>query len=129
MSRPDASPLDAEVAATLSSARQLVDWITSRPHDQETPPSRANLLVSILLDVCLEHHAGIVWLIIGRAYGSAFALVRSELEAFVRAVWVHTSVLPARAQELVDQDNWPQFDQLIEAVERHPDFADKVLSG
>lgn len=129
MSRPEPPPLGAEVAATLGLARQLVEWIADRQHDQDTPPGRANLLASMLLDVCLEHHTGIVWLIRARVYGSAFALVRSELEAFVRAVWVHTSVPEARAEELVDKDNWPQFDQLIEAVERHADFADKVLSG
>ena len=123
-------PLREDVAAVLTSAQQLTKWIATRQHDLEIKTADESRIPGLLFDLTLEHHVGIVHLITGRMYGSAFALIRSEFEAFVRAVWLQICATSQEINDVVTKDSRKlKFGEMITAIEDHQDFSDKVLSG
>src|SRR3546814_9825975 len=62
-------------------------------------------------------------------YASAFALVRCEFECFVRGAWIHHRATDEEIEQFVEKDEIkPKIWQLIEALEQHPPFEDKLLS-
>jgi hypothetical protein len=82
-----------------------------------------------LYDLALEHAASILHLIETCRYASAFALVRCEFECFVRGAWIHHRATDDEIEQFVEKDEIkPKIWQLIEALEQHPPFEDKLLS-
>ena len=67
-----------------------------------------------------EHHDAIIVLVRARLYGSAWALARSLLEAYVRGTWL---VRHASQAELENYANGkcPNFYQLVTAIGTEPD--------
>jgi hypothetical protein len=123
-------PLREDVAAVLDSAQKLVHWIAERQDGLEVKTDDSTRIPGVLLDLCLEHHVGIVHLVTGRMNGPAFALIRVQFEALVRALWLHLCATPEELQAFLDKDFLPfNFGQMIEVIETHNDFGDKVLSG
>jgi hypothetical protein len=123
-------PLRDDLAAVLDSARRLVHWIATRQDGLEVKAGNATRVPAVLLDLAAEHHVSIVHLVAGRMNGSAFALLRPEFEAFVRAVWLQLCATTAELEAFVEKDELPlTLGGMIEAVEGHPHFADNVLSG
>lgn len=123
-------PLRDDVAAVLDSAQKLVHWIAERQDGLKIETDNATRVPGVLLDLCLEHHVGIVHLTTGRMSGSAFALIRAQFESLVRALWLYLCAQPEELTAFVEKDALPlNFGQMIEAVEKHSDFSDKVLSG
>jgi hypothetical protein len=123
-------PLREDVAAVLDSAQRLVHWVAEHQDGLEIKSDNATRVPGVLLDLCLEHHVGIVHLVTGRMNGSAFALIRPQFEALVRALWLCFCASAEEIQSFVDTDHLPlNFGQLVEAIEKHDDFGSKVLSG
>jgi len=123
-------PLREDVAAVLKSAQDLVHWIAERQDGLEVKSGNATRVPAILLDLVLEHHVGITHLVTGRMNGSAFALVRGQFEALVRALWLQLCATPEEVDAFVEKDSLPlNFGEMLDAIEQHNDFADKVLSG
>jgi hypothetical protein len=82
-----------------------------------------------LFDLAIEHHVAIVNLASARMYGSAFALLRAALEAFVRGAWLQRCATPEQLDAFVAKEELPTpFGALIDGIEAHADFSDKMLS-
>lgn len=123
-------PFREDVALVLQSAQQLVFWIAERQDGLEIKTHDVARIPGVLLDLCMEHHAGIVHLVAGRVSGSAFALIRPQFEALVRALWLNVCATPEQLKTFLDDDELPlNFGQMIDAVEKHDHFDDKILSG
>lgn len=130
MTLPSPLPLREDVAAILASAQELVNWIAIRQDGLEVKIGNSTRIPALLLDLALEHHVGIVHLVNGRINGPAFALIRTEFEALVRAVWLQLCATQQDLEAFVEKDALPlNYGQMIKAIESHKDFADKVLSG
>jgi hypothetical protein len=122
--------LREDVAVVLTSAQQLAQWIAERQDGLVIKTDNAARVPGVLLDLSLEHHIGIVQLVTCRMNGSAFALIRAQFEALVRGLWLHLCATAEQLQAFVDKDSLPlNFGQMIEAIEKHDSFGDKVLSG
>lgn len=123
-------PLREDVASVLASAQTLVRWIAARQDGIEIKASDAARIPGVLLDLCLEHHVGIVHLVSGRMTGSAFALIRAQFETLVRALWLHLCATPEELQAFANSDHLPlKVGPMVAVIESHPSFEDKVLSG
>jgi len=123
-------PLSEEVASVLKSAQDLVHWIAERQDGLEIKSGNTTRVPGALLDLCIEHQVGIAHLVTGRMNGSAFALIRPQFEALVRALWLSLCASPEEVQFFIDKDHLPlYFWQMVEAIEKHDDFDGKVLSG
>ena len=124
-------PYPDDLLAVLSKAKELSNWIARRHDDQEIPKLLRSLIPGLLFDLSIEHHVAIVGLVDHHVNGSAFALLRATFEAFVRGIWLQLCASDEDIQVFYKRDCLPKelhFGRMIEAVEKHPDFSDKLLS-
>lgn len=129
MTQENLEPLRDDVAATILSGKKLINWIASKQDGFEIKKGKSARISATLLDLALEHHAGIVHLLDARIYGSAFALLRVEFEAFIRATWLQLCATPDELADFERNDTLNlTFGQMINAIEQHQDFQYKVLS-
>lgn len=120
----------AELDPLLRKALDLKDWIAKHQDGLEIKADNAIRVPGALFDLAIEYQVGIVHLALGRIYGPAFALIRAQFEAFVRGTWLRLCATPVELKRFVDSDKIkPEFKELIAAIEAHPDFSGKVLSG
>jgi hypothetical protein len=118
-----------DVAKTLASGKSLVDWIATRQHGLQVKSDGHARISASLLDLTIEHHAGIVLLVNSFVYASAFALVRVMFESFVRAVWLQLCATPQQLETLIEKDTFDlHIGDMIDEIEKHEHFQDKVLS-
>ena len=128
LNRP--SPLRQDVESVLASAKQLANWIAARQEGIEIKTSDSVRIPGVLLDLCLEHHVGIVHLASVQVNGSAFALLRVQFEALVRALWLQLCATQDEMRAFAENDKLPlKFGAMVDAIESHPSFEDKVLSS
>ncbi|CCG97167.1 hypothetical protein MARHY3713 [Marinobacter nauticus ATCC 49840] len=113
----------------VSKSFELHDWIEARLDGLQLPrTSRASLSISCH-DLVIEHHLGVAVLTRAKIYGSAFALVRSLFETFVRGVWLRHCATDSEIQKYQADKLSLSFGQLVSAVETVPGFDDGILSG
>ena len=122
--------LSDNVKAGLAKIRGVLEWIDSKLPDVEIKGDHRHRVPAQLYDLALEHTASILDLIEKCRYASAFALVRCEFECFVRGAWIHHRATDDEIEQFVEKDEIkPKMWQLIEALEQHPPFEDKLLSN
>jgi hypothetical protein len=118
-----------DVAKTLASGKSLVNWIVTRQNGLQVKSDGRARIPASLLDLTLEHHAGIVLLVNSFVYASAFALVRVMFESFVRAVWLQLCATPLQLETFIEKDTFDlHIGDMIDEIEKHEYFQDKVLS-
>jgi hypothetical protein len=84
----------------------------------------------ILLDLAIEHHAGIVQLVTVRVNGSAFALIRAEYEALVRAVWFQICATADELIQFVDNDSLKRaVREMVAEIQERDEFVGGVLAN
>ena len=119
-----------DVKAGLAKVRGILEWIDSKLPGMEIKGDHRHRIPAQLYDLALEHAASILHLIEACRYASAFALVRCEFECFVRGAWIHHRATDDEIEQFVKKDEVrPRMWQLIEALEQHPPFEDKLLSN
>ncbi len=129
MSLSSLPPLRDDVATILKGAQDLVRWIALRQDNLEIKSSDAVRVPGALLDLCIEHHVGIVHLLSSRINGPAFALVRVQFESLIRALWLQTCATREELRRFIENDCLSlKVGQMIDAIEKHSDFSDKTLS-
>lgn len=117
-------PLDTALA-------QSEQWIKERTSltDGITFETTNRLQVAVaLLHLSLEHQTGIHSLVNLGVIGSAFALFRPQLEAYVRGVWYHRCATDAQVASFIGGEQPPKIDVLIEEIEKLEAFDEKRLS-
>lgn len=120
----------ADLDPILKNARDLADWIAHNQDGLEIKTVDGIRVPGALFDLAIEYQIGIVHLTTARIYGPAFALIRAQFEAFVRGTWLRLCATPIELKRFTDSDKIKQeFWELIDAIEAHPEFEDKVLSG
>lgn len=117
-----------ELSKALLSSQKLVEWTLSRLHGLEISRANATLIPGLLLDLCIEHHAGIVQMVTMKMYGSSYALLRPQFEALVRALWLNLFATDDQLRLFVERDALPKVGVMLSAIEGHPDFESSVLA-
>lgn len=107
---------------------QLYDWIHKRLNDLEIPKDRKILLGVCCFDTAIEHQLAIATLIHSRVYGSAFALVRSTFESFVRGVWLRRCATEDEIDDYVSDKIDLKFYKILNDIEKLEGFQNGVLS-
>lgn len=129
MDMPKQVPSD-DVKVGLAKIRGILDWIDSKLPGVKIEGIHRHRIPAQLYDLALEHAASILHLIDRCRYASAFALVRCEFECFVRGAWIHHRATDDEIEQFVEKDEIkPKMWRLIEALEQHPPFEDKLLSN
>lgn len=116
--------LTAEIAKSNAWVIACSDLLTG-----VTVPGGQRMNVAVaLLHLCNEHHQAIHLLVSQRINGSAFALFRSQFEAYVRAIWIYYRATDTQLADFLKEKQPPPLNQLIESVEQLPAYAIKALS-
>ena len=82
------------------------------------PTSDRNRVAVSLFHLCLEHHQAIHTLVDHGVIGSAFALVRPQLEAYVRGAWFAVCATDEHVAEFLKDKDPPKIGILIEELEK-----------
>jgi len=107
--------------AWMAEAAQSIDGLSFI----STHKLRASLS---LMHLCLEHQQGIHTLVDNGIVGSAFALYRPMLEAYVRGLWCLLCASDGQVDAFLRGGEPPPFGKLIEVIEQHPQFQGGGLS-
>ena len=115
--------------AEIEQAHALHIWIKQRLSGLSMPGDRnADLSISAF-DAVVKHHLGITLLLKCGVYGSAFALLRSVFETYVRGCWLRYCATEADLDRFRKDQLDIKFGALVAAVEAVPGFEAGVLSG
>ena len=119
-----------EVPMYVQQSEELADWIDSKIRNLECPGGiRARFSVSCF-DIVHEHYRSIVLLVANCLYGSAFALVRSIYETFVRGVWIWECATEEQIQKIMKKDKIdPSLKCLISDIEKKGKNWGQALNG
>jgi hypothetical protein len=107
---------------------QLYDWISKRLNDLEIPKDRKILIGVCCFDTAIEHQLAIATLVQSHVYGSAFALVRSTFESFVRGVWLSRCATEDEIDDYVSDKIDLKFYKILNDIEKLEGFRNGVLS-
>lgn len=118
-----------DVNAALDRACEQIGWIRENLVGIELKGDHRHRIPAQLFDLAIEHASGIHKLIASNICASAFTLVRSEFECFVRSAWLHHCASDAEIETFISKDRiGSNFGELIDALEKKPGFDSKFLS-
>jgi hypothetical protein len=83
-------------------------------------PTDRNRLVAAYISIMLEHHRAILALLDQGYPGSAFALLRSQIEAGFRGLWVNLIGKDDQIEQIIkkDREPFPRFRTLARLLDR-----------
>lgn len=113
----------------IKESEALIQWLDSRIDGIEIPSAFRSRLAGGCLDMALEHQKAIVLLVAHSLYGSAFALSRLLLEAYVRGVWLHQCASDTELKSFESDPFNRTFGSLVADVEKLEAFSVGVLSA
>ena len=94
------------------------------------PPTDRNWVAITLQHLSIEHHQGVHVLLDRNVVGSALALLRPQLEAYIRGVWFHYCATDKQVRDFKrGKGRLPEFGQLIEAIEKIDGYDCGTLSA
>ena len=107
---------------------EYVEWLRIRVHELEAPSSVRNRAALAAFALTQTHHHAIVLLCEHGLFGSAFSLLRSCFESYVRGQWLLNCATDAQLKDFLAGGDPPKLTALISAVEQVPGFEENVLS-
>jgi hypothetical protein len=81
------------------------------------PKSNRALVATALHQLSVEHYVGIHVLVDAGVYSSAFALYRSQLEAYIRGAWFHRCATDVQVQNFISGQKPPGIEKQMSALE------------
>lgn len=118
-----------DLADHIKSSTALIQWMDSRIDGTAIPSNFRFRLAGGCLDMALEHQKSIVLLVHHSLHGSAFALARLLLEAYVRGAWLHQCATDEDLKHFESDKLDRTFASLLEDMERLEAFSSGVLSA
>lgn len=106
----------------------LTHWIYTTLQDLAVQGDLRSRCALGCLDIALEHREALVLLISHQMYGSAFTLLRSIFESYVRGVWLHRCATESEIAAFKNDRLDHTFASLIQAIENIEDFSLGILS-
>lgn len=82
-----------------------------------------------LFSVGLEHHCGIITLVERRLHAPALALLRPQVDAYLRGAWASYCASSEQLESFARGDDPPNADRIIKQLEQHDAFVDGSLNG
>ena len=117
------------VKEELARSREVSNWIDTSIHSLQIESGDREVMAGALFDQVHEHHKAIQLLIQNSFVGSAFSLVRTTLETFVRGVWLLHCASEQEVKNFTeDKLVSKSFGDLIKEIEARPGYGTGVLS-
>jgi hypothetical protein len=125
MEHPDLSALNEAV----EKSKQWMEAAAELTNGCQFETILRNRVTVALYHLCLEHHQGIHTLVNFHVWGSAFALQRPQLEAYVRGTWYLECATEDQLDELSRDKEPPSFRAMVTAIELKRPKIGKSLSN
>lgn len=113
----------------VAQSEDLINWLDRFIEGLSIPTNDRAIIVASCLDVAMEHHKSIVLTTAASFYGSAFALVRIEFEAYIRGVWLSYCASDNAVERFKENDKLDRnLGAMIDDLEAQEAFNVGVLS-
>ncbi len=110
------------VDRAIEQSRQWMILSSTLADGIQIPSADRIRIAAALFHLCTEHHQGIHTLSEHGFFGSAFALLRPQLEAFVRALWFHRCANDSQVASFIGGREPPKISALLEKIKCIPDY-------
>lgn len=117
-----------KLSELLGKSNEFVDFLNKKIDLIEIENTIKNRAAGACQHLSLEHHASILLLLAHQQDGSASALVRSQLESYVRGVWLYHCATDYEIDSLLKDKLNPGFGSLVEKIEKLDVFKQGALS-
>lgn len=108
--------------ASVQVAKDFGIWLDARTNGLELPATDDRRRISqALFYLALEHYDSILVLLSNRLIGSAFALLRPLLEAYVRGKWILCAATDTDIQNFLKGKVEPSFQDLLDQIGNDPE--------
>ena len=106
----------------------LVRWLATEMNDVPMAATLRNRLAGGCFSIVQDHHTAVIVLLEQGLYASAFALVRSIYEAYVRGLWLFHSATDDQLAKFAAGKEPPKMAAMLEAIEQDPAYEGGTLS-
>ena len=113
----------------IEQSKQWMILSTTLADGTEIPSADRGRIAAALFQLCAEHHQGIHTLSEHGVLGSAFALLRPQLEAYVRALWLHRCATEEQVTSFIGGREPPKIAALLDEIGRIPDYDSESLNA
>jgi hypothetical protein len=111
--------LTAKMSATLqdglNDSEELSEWMVRRQPRECPATAKANAAI-VFFGLCMEHRESILVLLLIGARSSAFALVRSCFEAYMRGLWVMHLASDADLRLFFERGQCPTLERIAQRL-------------
>ncbi len=111
----------------ISESQALIQWLDGKIDGLEVASDLRHRAAGGCFDIALELQKAIVVLVEKQLYGAAFALMRTQFEAYVRGVWIFKCAKDTQIEKFANA-RVGSIRQLVEEIEKLEGFQDGVLS-
>ena len=112
----------------IEASKALSNWIGDRVDNLELRGSDRVRLASACLHIALTHHSSIVALIDGGRYASGFALIRPQIDSYLRGLWLHYIASDEKLAGIPRGDDPPGTRDIMAQLERMGHFDPSTLT-
>lgn len=112
----------------MGGAGDYVEELRLSVHDLDVPADNRTRAAASCFSIAQEHHHAMVYLIEAQLYASAFALLRSAFEAYIRGEWLAQCTSDEVVDAFLRGKDVPKIDCLLSELEMLDSFKQKVLS-
>lgn len=113
--------------STLQKAKQFDQELWNLVDGLVIDGKQRNAVSAALQHLSVEHHNAIVTLVSEGNAGSAFALLRPQLEAYIRGVWINDCATDAQIESFLDGKRPPEKKDLLIALNKTETHGDGTL--
>jgi hypothetical protein len=106
----------------IENSRGLAVWIGDQFHGKSVKSDDRRRLAAGLISVSMWHHSSIGQLVALGRYASALALIRSEIDCFVRSLWVAYLATDEQLAGFVDGERTPESPKIMATLEKEGIF-------
>lgn len=106
----------------------LVRWLATQMNGVPMSATLRNRLAGACFSITQDHHSAIIVLLEQSLYASAFALVRSVLESYVRGLWLLHAATDEQLKKFSEGGEPPPIAAMLSAIEQDPTYQGGTLS-
>ena len=112
----------------VAKALELEAWLNNELYGLAIPGSIRGRVSAACFAVTQDHHHAIALLLQADLNSSAFALVRSQYESFIRGTWIANCATEQQVDRFCKSGKLPEIAELISAIEKIPSFNSNFFS-
>jgi len=110
-------------------SKDLSNWIGEQIDDISLNATRSNRLAAAAFHIALTHHSSVVALVEQGRHVSGFALIRPEIDAYIRGLWLGFLASDEEIERITKADRAPSTPELMDRLEKAGYFDAKALTS